>query len=308
MSERIDKHSARSLPDGGGLMSERDPASRGGRVALGLMFPGMLALLVTYGLPLLWVLRMSLNRGLSGGAIQQTVTAGSFTKVVGDGFYWRVIGTTVELGALVTVAAVVLAYPIALFLVRTTTRWRGVLVALAVAPLLTSSVARTYGWMVILSDQGVVNGTLRELGLIGGSLPLANNLTGVVIALTEIFMPYAILAMLSGFGRLSGELEHAAASLGADRWRVFRRVTLPLSMPGVLTASLLVFVLTISAYVTPALIGGGRVFVLATEIYDEATVQLDWPVAAALSVLLLVLFGAIVLLYQRASRALETQS
>ncbi|GAA2454678.1 ABC transporter permease [Actinomadura vinacea] len=280
----------------------------GGRVALGLLLPGVLALVATYGLPLVWVLRMSLNEGRSGGAIQQTVTADSFAKVLGDGFYWKVIGSTVQLGVLVTVCAVVLSYPIALFLSQTTSRWRGVLVALAVAPLLTSSVARTYGWMVILGDQGVVNGTLRDLGLISGSVPLANNLTGVVIALTEIFMPYAVLAMLSGFGRLSGELEHAAASLGANRWRVFWRVTLPLSLPGVLTAALLVFVLAISAYVTPALIGGGRVFVLATEIYDEATVQLNWPVAAALSVLLLVLFSTIVLVYQRANRALEAQS
>jgi putative spermidine/putrescine transport system permease protein len=267
-----------------------------------LLAPGVLALLATYVLPLLWVLRMSVNRNLPGGLIEQAITLDSYLSTLGDAYFWRVIGNTVLLGALVTGATVVLAYPLALFLSRTTSSWRGLLLALAVAPLLTSSVARTYGWMVILGDSGIINGGLRALGWLDRPLPLANDMTGVVIALTEIFMPYAVLAMVSGFGRLDRELEHAAASLGAGPVTVFRRVVLPLTLPGVVTSGLLVFVLAISAYVTPRLIGGGRVFVLATEIYDQATNTLNWPVASALSVLLLVLFGAVLLIYQRLRR------
>ncbi len=119
-------------------------------------------------------------------------------------------------------------------------------------------------------------------------------------------MPYAILAMLSGFGRLNTQLEEAAAMLGANRLRVFTRIVLPLSLPGVLTATLLVFVLAISSFVTPRLMGGGRVFVIGTEVYNEATVTLNWPLAASLSVLLLILFGSVIVIYQRAMRALET--
>lgn len=267
-----------------------------------LLAPGVVAMLATYVLPLLWVLRMSVNRSLPGGLIEQAVTLDSYLNALGDPYVWRVIGNTVLLGAMVTGATVVLAYPLALFLSRTTSSWRGLLLALAVAPLLTSSVARTYGWMVILGDSGIVNGGLRALGWLDRPLPLANNMTGVVIALTEIFMPYAVLAMVSGFGRLDRELEHAAASLGAGPVTVFRRVVLPLTLPGVVTSGLLVFVLAISAYVTPRLIGGGRVFVLATEIYDQATNTLNWPLASALSVLLLVLFGAVLLIYQRLRR------
>ncbi|CAL9596309.1 hypothetical protein SUDANB171_05317 [Streptomyces sp. enrichment culture] len=277
------------------------------RPALWLLAPGALALLLTYALPLVWVVRMALNQPLPGGAILQTLTLSTFTDVLTSAHYWNVIGQTLQLGLLTTVFTLLLAYPVALFLARTTSRWRSLLFALAVAPLLISSVARTFGWMAILGNQGVINKTLLALGVIDDPVRLANNMTGVVIASTEIYMPFAILAMLAGFGRLDPELERAAASLGANRLSVLRRVVLPLTAPGVITASLLVFVLSLSGYVTPRLIGGGRVFVLATEIYDEAMNSLNWPVAAVLSVLLLTLFGLVVALHLWAQRALEAR-
>ncbi|MFJ2556336.1 MULTISPECIES: ABC transporter permease [unclassified Streptomyces] len=282
---------------------------RGGtaRLALALLLPGLLALLLTYALPLVWVVRMSFNESMDGGLIRQTFSLATFGEVLSSSHYWNVIGQTIELGALVTVFTLVVSYPVALFLSRTTSRWRSLLVALAIAPLLISSVARTFGWMAILGSQGVVNKTLTGIGVIDSPLHLANNLTGVVIASTEIYMPFAILAMISGFGRLDPALEHAAASLGAPRRTVFRRVVLPLTLPGVLTAALLVFVLSLSGYVTPRLIGGGRVFVLATEIYDEAITSLDWPVAAVLSMLLLAVFGVVITVYLWAQRALEAR-
>ncbi|MGW7291930.1 ABC transporter permease [Streptomyces xiamenensis] len=277
------------------------------RPALWLLAPGVLALLLTYALPLVWVVRMALNQPLPGGAILQTLTLSTFTDVLTSAHYWNVIGQTLQLGLLTTVFTLLLAYPVALFLARTTSRWRSLLFALAVAPLLISSVARTFGWMAILGNQGVINKTLLAIGVIDDPVRLANNMTGVVIASTEIYMPFAILAMLAGFGRLDPELERAAASLGANRLSVLRRVVLPLTAPGVITASLLVFVLSLSGYVTPRLIGGGRVFVLATEIYDEAMNSLNWPVAAVLSVLLLTLFGLVVALHLWAQRALEAR-
>ncbi len=209
------------------------------------------------------------------------------------------------LGLLVTVLTIVVSYPIALFLARTRSRLRGLLMALAIAPLLTSSVVRTFGWLILLSDDGVVNSALRTLGITSEPLVLTNNVTGVVIALVEIMMPYAILAMIAGFGRVSKNLEEAAGSLGAGRLRCFVRITFPLSLPGVFTGALMVFVLTISAFITPRLMGGGRVFVIATEIYDQATTTLDWPRASALSVLLLLLFGVFLVLYQRLFRMVE---
>ncbi|WP_377297878.1 ABC transporter permease [Rhizobium sp. SGZ-381] len=284
------------------------PRSGGNSRALLLMLllPGLAALTVTFLLPLIWLLRASFASDTTSAFGGGDVTLQSYRAVLFDPFYWQVAWNTLVLGFNVAVPAVVLSYPIALFLTRTTSRFRGVLTALAVAPLLTSSVVRTYGWMVILGDRGVINSGLQALSLTGGPVRLSNNSLGATVALVEILMPYAILAMLSGFGRLNLQLEEAAAMLGANRLKVFTRIILPLSLPGVLTAALLVFVLAISSFVTPRLMGGGRVFVLGTEVFNEATVTLNWPLAAALSVMLLVLFSSIILLYQRALSALET--
>ncbi len=275
-------------------------------ILLLLLLPGLIALLTTFLLPLIWLVRASFASSAMAALRGGDWTLESYRTVLFDPFYWKIAWNTLYLGVNVAVLAVILSYPIALFLARTQSRWRGVLTALAVAPLLTSSVVRTYGWMVILGDRGVINTALQSSGLTDGVVRLTNNYFGATVALVEILMPYAILAMLSGFGRLNTQLEEAAAMLGANRLRVFTRIVLPLSLPGVLTATLLVFVLAISSFVTPRLMGGGRVFVIGTEVYNEATVTLNWPLAASLSVLLLILFGSVIVIYQRAMRALET--
>jgi putative spermidine/putrescine transport system permease protein len=271
---------------------------------LWLLLPGLLALGVSFVMPMLWLLRASFSTSALGGPNGEWTLA-NYSTVIFDPFYWRVTTNTLTYGLSVTFFAVLLSYPIALFLARTTSRWRGLLTALAIAPLLTSGVVRTYGWMVILGDRGVINGTLRALSLTDAPIRLANNFLGATIAMIEILMPYAILAILSGLGRLNLQLEEAAAMLGANRFKVFWRIVLPLSLPGVLTAALLVFVLAISGFVTPRLMGGGRVFVLGTEVFSEATVTLNWPLAAALALLLLIIFSSVIVLYRRALRALE---
>lgn len=291
---------AATAPSAGAASSQ---APRG--ILLMLLLPGLVALIITFLLPLIWLLRASFASSTIGAFSGGDWTVQSYTAVLTDPFYWRVAWNTLVLGFNVALFAVILSFPIALFLARTQSRFRGVLTALAVAPLLTSSVVRTYGWMVILGDRGVINSMLQSLSLTDGVIRLTNNSFGATVALVEILMPYAILAMLSGFGRLNTQLEEAAAMLGANRAKVFLRIILPLSLPGVMTAALLVFVLAISSFVTPRLMGGGRVFVLGTEVFNEATVTLNWPLAAALSVMLLVLFSSIILIYQRALRALE---
>jgi putative spermidine/putrescine transport system permease protein len=274
---------------------------------LALTVPGLLGMLVSFVLPLVYLLRMSLKTGDSSGMIEDTVSFHSYAQFLTDGYYWKMAWDTLLLGLVVTFFAILVSYPIALFLVRTESRFKGVIIALDIAPLLTSSVVRTYGWIVLLGNQGVVNKTLQATGLTDHPLALVNNKVGVYISLVEIMMPYMILALLAGFGRFSTDLEHAAASLGANRWKVFWRVVWPLSMPGVLTGALLVFVLTISSFITPRLVGGGRVFLLATELYDQATATLNWPFAAAISFILLALFGFVIVIYQRALRRIESQ-
>jgi len=164
---------------------------------------------------------------------------------------------------------------------------------------------RTYGWMVILGDRGFINGLLRQAGLIVRPLRLINNTTGVAIGLVEILMPYMVLALMAGFGRLDRSYEEAAQTLGASRWTTFRRIVLPLTAPGIALGCLLCFVLAISSFITPKLLGGGRVFLLATEIYDQAIVTLNWPLAATMSITVLAIFGLALVAYGRAVRALD---
>ena len=281
---------------------EKATEKRNRRTYLALLIPGLLGLLVSFVFPLAYMVRMSFNKGAPDGVIEETFTFDTYLQPLTDPYYWKVTLDTFQMGVTVGLLCVLVSYPVALFLARSQSKYRGLLLAIAIAPLLTSAVVRTYGWMVILGTNGLINSSLTGMGLIDTPLKLTNNMTGVTIGLVEIFMPYAILAMISGFGRLSPQLEEAAGSLGASKAKIFARVTLPLSLPGILTAFLLVFVLSISTFITPRLLGGGSVQVLATEIYDQTTGLLNWPFAAALSVILLVLFGLIIAVYQRLTR------
>jgi putative spermidine/putrescine transport system permease protein len=164
-------------------------------------------------------------------------------------------------------------------------------------------VVRTYGWIALLADQGPIVSAIAALGLTPPRLMF--NTTGVIIGLTEILMPYMILSLLAGFGRLDPRVEEAAMSLGATPVRTFWRVILPLTLPGIALGCLLCFVLAVSSFITPKLLGGGRVFLLATEIYDQAIVTLDWPLAATLSMLVLIIFGAALAAYARVLRAID---
>lgn len=291
-------------------MSEQERARRKSdrRTRLALLLPGLLGLIVSFVIPVLLMARMSFNIGEPNGVVHSAFALDMYTKALTEPYYWRVTVNTFWLGLLSAFFCILVSYPISLFLARTTSKWKGVLIALAIAPLLTSAVVRTFGWVVLLGNQGLINSTLMDWGLISAPLTLSNNLLGVTIGLVEIFMPYAILVMISGFGRISTQLEEAAGSLGANKAKVFTRITLPLSLPGVMMAFLLVFVLSVATFVTPRLLGGGRVQVLATEIYDQTTGLLNWPFAAALSMVLLVLFGAVIAIYSAVMRKMGANS
>lgn len=271
-------------------------------LALALLVPIALVNGFAFILPVLNLLRISLLRGLASGALTEEFTVQNWANTLTDGFYLELIWQSVATSLLVTILTLLCSYPIALFLHRVSGRWKNILLVLVISPLLTSAVVRTYGWIAILADDGLINHLLAALG--SAPLRLMFNKTGVVIGLTEILMPYMILALLAGFGRLDSRVEEAAWTLGASPARTFWRVILPLSMPGIALGCLLCFVLTVSSFITPKLLGGGRVFLLATEIYDQAIVSLNWPLAATLSMIVLVIFGAALAGYSRLMRTL----
>ena len=266
-----------------------------------LLLPVLLLNAGTFLYPILSLATLSFRPALPGGGIGEGWAWSTWAGLLSDRYYAELVVHSVVVALGITGATLVLSYPIALAVHRAPERWRNLLVVLCISPLLVSAVVRTYGWLVILSDRGVLPGLLRGAGL---SPPrLMFNETGVFIGLTEILMPYMILALLAGFGRLDPVFEDAASSLGASALTRFRRIVVPLTMPGIMLGCLLAFVLAVSSFITPKLLGGGRVNLLATEIYDQAIVTLNWPVAAALSVVVLAVFGLALLAYGRLVRA-----
>ena len=255
-----------------------------------LCAPALLVLAASFGAPLVVLARMSLNRS-EDGQIFPDLTLNTYATLAADPYTASLTLDSFRLAAEAATAAMVLCFPMALLLHRSRSRFRGVLAVAAVAPLLVSGTARVVGWIAVLGDNGVLNAALAAVGL--PRQALINNWTGVRIGLTESVMPYTVLALLAGFGRLDPALDEAAATLGARPLSTFWRVTVPLTFPAAAGAWLLAFVLGVSAFITPKLMGGGRVFVLATEIYDAATTTLDWPGAAALSLYVLALLAAV---------------
>lgn len=273
-------------------------------LALALLLPIVVVNSLGFLAPVLQLFVMSLHKAEATGAmLAGALTLSNWTGLAQDIFYLKLLWNTVRVSLVVTLLTLLASYPIALFVHRVHGMWRNVLLVLVIAPFLTSAVVRTYGWIAILSDQGLVAAAAHALG-VTGPLRLIYNEVGVVLGLVEVLMPYMILSLLAGFGRLDTRLEEAAMSLGASPFTAFRRVVLPLSMPGVALGSLLTFVLAVSSFITPKLLGGGRVFLLATEIYDQAIVTLNWPLAATLSIVVLVLFGASLALYSAVAKSL----
>ncbi len=272
------------------------------RIALLLLGPALLVNLGVFLVPVGNLALLSFREANAGGTLLEGITLATWGKLLSDIFYAELVRDSVVISLSITVLTLLCSYPIALYIHRMPDRWKNVMIVACVSPLLVSAVVRTYGWMVILGDGGIIAAFLRWLGM-AKPPRMVFNTTGVVVGLTEILMPYMILALIAGFGRLNASLEEAAASLGAKPFTVFRRVVVPLTLPGIMLGCLLAFVLAVSSFITPKLLGGGRVFLLATEIYDQAIVTLNWPVAAALSIVVLVIFGIALTLYGRLSRA-----
>ncbi|WP_291552291.1 ABC transporter permease [Bosea sp. (in: a-proteobacteria)] len=271
-------------------------------LAVALLAPIALVNAAGFLLPVLNLARMSFYEVEPTGTMREVYTLATWAKLITDSFYGELLLNSITVSLGITLLTLLCSYPIALYLHRSSGTWKTILLVLVISPLLTSAVVRTYGWIAILSDSGLVNNGLAALGL--ARIRLMFNQIGVTIGLTEILMPYMILALLAGFGRLDPRIEEAASTLGAPPFTVFRRIVLPLTLPGIALGCLLCFVLAVSSFITPKLLGGGRVFLLATEIYDQAIVTLNWPLAATLSLIVLGVFGGALVLYTRALRAI----
>ena len=274
----------------------------------GKLFATALAapIVVLYGLfllaPISFFLLMSVFRYSAMELYVPALTGENFARLFGEPYYRAIILRTLRIAALTALISLLLGYPLAYFLARTRSVWRGVLMFLVIAPLMTGVIVRTYGWIVLFGAQGTVNVVLLWLGLIRQPLQILGTETAVLIALVHILMPYMVFPLFSALAGQDPDVEHAAATLGAGRWRSFLEVTLPLSRPGIVMGSVLVFTLTAGAVVTPALLGGKNVQMLGQTIYDLVLSTLNWPFASAVASVLVLCQFSIVFLYFRGER------
>jgi putative spermidine/putrescine transport system permease protein len=235
---------------------------------------------------------MSFMTHSPGTTYVRDFTLENYEETLRDPFVWKVIWQTLRFGFLTTLATLVLSYPLAYHMARASSRVKGLLMIMLLAPLLVGIVIRSYGWMIILADNGLINQLANELNI--GPFSLMYNRTGVMIGLVHIYMPFMVLSILGSLQAIDPDLERAARSLGAGSWKTLLRVTWPLSLPGVTSGAVLVFVLTVSAYVTPSLLGGYRVLTVPLLVVQTVQELFDWPLGSALAIVFFVITIAIV--------------
>ena len=262
-----------------------------------MLFAG--ALLV----PLVMTVLLSFYEWGQYKGIVPTFTLKNWKEIVEDGYFHEMFLRTFRIAILVTLLTALLGAPEAYILNRMKPRWKAVFLLVILGPLLISVVARTLGWALLFGGEtGLINKLLLQSGLASKPIPFMFTETGVVIALTHVLLPFMVLSVWASLQRLDPQVENAALSLGASQATVLRRIVLPQVMPGVLSGGIIVFALAASAFATPAIIGGRRLKVASTLAYDEFLNTLNWPLGAAVAMLLLV---ALVLIIVGSNRLIE---
>jgi putative spermidine/putrescine transport system permease protein len=260
--------------------------------------PAALLFILFFILPFGVMAALSLLSGNPVSNPNVTFTWRHYNRLFDSDLYFDALVATMRIGAVTTIVALLIGYPLAHWMARIKSRvGHAVLLMAVIAPLLTGIVVRTFAWMTLLSDRGVINTIAQWLGLAEKPLPLMYNEFGVIVGLVHIYVPFMVLTLVGVIGRIDVTLEEAARGLGAGRLRTFLEVTLPLSLPGILAGSLLVFALAISAYVTPVLLGGNNVLTLPMLIYQQVSASFNLGFAGALGVVLLAVSLALVFAY-----------
>lgn len=257
--------------------------NRPGGAAL-LALPLGVAQLLLFAAPLLLLTATSFSQdeNLRGFSLR------AWGELLGDGFNLRALLNTMKLGALTVLSATVLAVPLGLVHQVAGAKLRRAILIAAVLPLLTSVVVRSFAWIAILGREGVISQTLQATGLAASPVQLLQTEPGLILALTQIEMPLMLLPLLSALGRLEPALLDASAVLGASLARTLARVVLPAALPGLLAGATLVFASSSTAFISQSVIGGGRLVYLPAMVWQQAMLTFDWPLAAAIALLLMV--------------------
>jgi spermidine/putrescine transport system permease protein len=274
-----------------------------------LIAPGLLWMIGFLIVPLILIVVLSLAwRGAYGpvdwGASTQEflsrLSLDNYARLA-DPLYLGVLWTSLQMAALTTAICLVVGYPVAYFLARSGSRWRGLLLFLLLVPFWTNFLIRIYAWMLLLRTEGLVNRTMVAIGLIPEPLQIMYSPTAVMIAMVYEFLPFMVLPLFTSLEKLDPALLEAASDLYARPVRTFLRVTLPLSLPGVIAGTILVFIPTMGMFVVPDLMGGARTALVGNLVQRQFLAARDWPFGAAASMVLMALTLLATLLYTRVS-------
>ncbi|MDO9590390.1 MAG: ABC transporter permease [Microcella sp.] len=265
-----------------------------GSVYLALFFLVPLGLIVSYAF---------LTRGRFGGVVPE-FTLDNFARLV-EPVYLQVIATSLGTAAITTLLALVLGFPTAYVISRLPRRWRTTALILVLLPFWTNFLIRTYAWIILLNDAGWINGALVAGGIVDEPIRMLYTQPAVVVGLLYIYLPLMILPLYSAIERIDPALEEAATNLGASRFRVFRTITIPLALPGMLIGCVFVFVPSMANFVIPELIGGGKSLLLGNLIRDQFLKARDWPFGAALALVLTAILVLLLVLQARAAARTE---
>lgn len=253
-----------------------------------LLLPATGFLVAFFVLPALTLFAYSVLTQRADGIVTLPLTLSHLRHFFGTGLYTHVLFSTLRMAAITAAVAALLGYPVALVMVRSNALVMRVMTIVVIAPLIVSVVVRTYGWQLILANTrtGVLNWILLSLGLIDHPLRILYSETAVVIGSLHVFFPMMVLPLASALAKINREVEDAARTLGAPSWRVFWRISLPLSLPGLAVGFTLVFSLTASSYVTPAILGGTSAQMLGNLIEQQIAAVYDWPFGATVALVL----------------------
>ena len=265
-----------------------------------MVSPALLFFILFFVAPLLILFANSFQRWDMGTyEVIDELTTFQYSRYLFDEYYNEVLIRTLRIGGLTTLYCVIAAYPVAIYLTRCGPTERSILTLVIISPLLVSVVVLCFGWMIVVAPTGLINWLLISLGIIEERLDMKFSEGSVIAGLAQTFFPFVALAVYNSLSNIDPLVVRAARILGAGRWRIFWSITMPLSIPGAVAGSLIVFALSISSFVTPMFLGGAWVKVVAFHIWEQNMVVIDWPFGAAISVILLVVTATVMIGYNR---------
>lgn len=264
-----------------------------------LLFPALVIFVFFFLLPLFFLFITSFKTFDASRGIGDQWTLENYVKFLSDPFYLGVIWRTIKIGLVTTLIALVISYPVAFHISQAKGTVKNLLTLIVLSPLLISMVIRCYGWVILLANNGVVNQALLSLRWIEQPLTFLYTELGVVIGMVHVLFPYMVLSIMGSLERIDPSLIRAAQNLGASPLRTFFAVVLPLTLPGVFAGSVMVFSLSVSSFVTPAILGGTQVKVMSYLTYEQVAVLLNWPYGAAIGFLLILIATCTIILYSR---------